>query len=384
MKQLSVSEFKKLTQRPVTRAFIVIGIITFIAAALVGLFEGDTNEQFNSFWDAVWWVIVTISTVGYGDRVPVTPAGRIIGVVIIFLGMASISVITATIATVFVTRKIREDKGLQEIKLKGHILICGWNENAGQILSTFENEEYFTKPVVLINQLAEEDAADVLAHHEKMTIKFVRGDFTRENILQRANAPEASAAVVLPDSSLESAKSGDERTILATLSLKTINPKIKVYAHIIDRENLSHIRKARADEVMVSDAYTGYLLANYVVSPGVPQFVAQLFSADSTLTLKRRPLPPEFINKTYGEWKNYYQDRGNGILLGLGNVAEPFNISELLSDDYSYLDQFIMRKFHEAGRGGESSEQVKIEFNPADDVTLHKNHFYIAIESKST
>jgi voltage-gated potassium channel len=238
--------------------------------------------------------------------------------------------------------------------------------------------------VVLINQLPEQEVEDVLSHFPKMTIRFVRGDFTRENILLRANAQEARAAIMVPDDSTPAGKTGDERTILATLSLKTVNPKIKVYAHILDRDNLSHLRKARVDDVIVSDAYTGYLLAHYVTSPGIPQFIEQLFSAGSAFGIRRREIPESLIGSSYESLQKYYNKHYQGILLGLGRVSESFNLSELLSSDSSYLDAFIMRKFQEAGRGVKSDEQIKIMLNPAADYTLTPANFYFAIEGGDT
>lgn len=375
-------KFRNLIRKPPFQAMILILLITIVAAIVVSYSEAHHNAQFKSFWDSVWWVLVTISTVGYGDKVPTTPVGRITAVTIMLFGIALLSVITATISSIFVTRKIREEKGLQEIKFKDHILICGWNEQASATLDYLEADKSFGKALVLINQLPEEEAADVLSHYESLSLKFVRGDFTRENILNRANAKFASAAILLPDSSLAVGKSGDERTLLATLSLKTLNPKIKVYAHLLDKENLSHLRKAHADEVIVSDAHTGYFLAGHVLAPGIPQFFDQLFRQDSPQQLKRLPIPAEFMGKTYGDLAGYYREKKQGVLLGIGQMSEPFQLADLMSDDYSYLDEFILRKFQEAGRGPENEEQVKILINPPPDTLLSKNDFYLSIESE--
>jgi len=317
-------------------------LLTIIAAVLVAVFEAHKNEQFSSFWDSVWWVVVTISTVGYGDKIPVTPVGKVIAGVIMFFGVAFLSIITAAISSIFVAHKIKEDKGLQEIKLKDHFLLCGWNAQAELILAALEREEELHKPVVLINQLSEEAVTDIVARFGGLKIKFVRGDFTRENILNRANVQNARSAIILPDVSSTAVKPGDERTILATLSLKTLNPKIKVYAHILDRENLSHLRKARAAEVIISDVYTGYLLASYVTSPGVPQFMEQLFSENSSYRIKRRAIPENLFGKTYADLISYYNNEKAGILLGLGQMTEPFNLSDLMSDDYSHLDDYTL------------------------------------------
>ena len=380
-----MKKIKKLSgfiEKPVIRAVLLIILVTIIASILIELFESSQNSAFSTFWDSAWWVIVTITTVGYGDKIPITPLGKIIGVLIMFVGIALLSVVTATISSILVTRKIKEGKGLQEIKLKDHILLCGWNNQGEHILSTFEKEQQIDSPIVMINQLSEEEITEIVDRYENLTIKFVRGDFTKENVINRANAKNARSAIILPDTTSGIAKPGDERTILATLTLKTINPKIKVYTHILDRDNISHLRKAKADEVFVSDMYTGYLLANYVASPGVPQFVQQLFSGVSEYSLKRKPVPAELIGKPYKQLKEYYNQNKSGILLGLLQMVEPFQLSSLMSDDYSTLDAYIMRKFQEAGRGSKSDEQVKILINPAEDTELSNNYFYLAIESK--
>jgi len=268
---------------------------------------------------------------------------------------------------------------LEDIKLKNHLVICGWNPRVEQILNTFEHARSAKQAVVLINQLSEEEITDILSRFTNLQVKFVRGDFTRETILNRANIKNASAAIILPDTS-SSVNPTDERTILATLSIKAINPNIKVYAHILDQENRSHLKKAHADEVIVSDAYSGFLLANHVLAPGVPQLLEQLFSEKSPYTIKRHSLPESLIGKTYGALADEYQQKHSGILIGLGQVKEPFKISDLMSSDYSYLDEFILRKFHESGRGSEG-EQITITINPPKEVELTANDFYIAIES---
>ena len=375
------NKLKHILEKPATRAALFILLITIVAAVFIIYFESSKNSQFNSFGDAVWWVLVTISTVGYGDKVPITPVGKTVAVLIMFVGVALLSVVTATISSILVTRKIKEGKGLQEIKLKDHILLCGWNTQAEQILSTIEQSDSKKTDLVMINQLSEEEAADVVARYSGLKIRFVHGDFTKESILNRANAKSAFAAVILPDISMGNMRPGDERTILATLSLKTQNAKVKVFAHIADRDNMSHLRKARADEVIISDNHSGYLLASHVVAPGIPQFVEHLLSESSEFSLRRKELEPEWHGKIYSEFRDAFNSTGKGILLGLGKMSEPFQIEDLMSDDYSYLDEFIMRKFQEAGRGPGNEEKVKILINPAADTELEKNDFYISLES---
>ena len=360
---------------------VIIGILIFalIGAALVTFFEAKENEQFQVLGDAVWWVLVTMTTVGYGDKVPITPGGKIIGILIMFFGVALLSVFTATVSTIFITRRLKEGRGLEQIKFKDHLVICGWNFNGEQILTSFDQYKNKTTTVVLINQLSEESVTDILNHFTRIKIKFVRGDFTKEMILNRANVKVASAAIILPDTSAGLASKSDERTILATLSIKAINPKIKVYTHILEYENLSHIRKAKVDDVLLSDAYTGYLLAAHILTPGVPQVIDHLISEDNGYRIDRAEIPNTFLGKTYRELRQKIEQEKNAITIGIGQEQEGIHLSDILSDDYSYLDKFIMRKFEQAGRGISEEGKINVQINPPADTILGEKDFLILI-----
>jgi len=99
-----------------------------------------------------------------------------------------------------------------------------------------------------------------------------------------------------------------------------------VFAYIVDRENLSHIHKAKADEVLISDAYAGYLLASHIVSPGVPQTFHQLVSEDSAHKLTRQEIPSAFHGKPYAELAEKIRLEEKGIPLGLGREHEGMDI----------------------------------------------------------
>jgi voltage-gated potassium channel len=61
----------------------------------------DTKD-FATFWDGVWWAVVTVTTVGYGDKVPHSVGGRIVAMVLMFVGIGFLAVLTATVASQFV------------------------------------------------------------------------------------------------------------------------------------------------------------------------------------------------------------------------------------------------------------------------------------------
>ncbi len=100
------------------RVLIAAAATLFVGAWLVLLFEENAKgSNIHSYPDAVWWAIVTVTTVGYGDRYPTTEGGRAVAVVLMLVGIGLIGVLTATVASVFV--KEHTDANREEYQ-KGH------------------------------------------------------------------------------------------------------------------------------------------------------------------------------------------------------------------------------------------------------------------------
>jgi voltage-gated potassium channel len=99
-----------LRHRGLNWVLLIVLVLNLIAAAMVLEFErGNPEANIDSYPDALWWAVTTITTVGYGDRFPMSPAGRGVAVVLMIAGIAMFGVITATIAAYFVEQKAEED-----------------------------------------------------------------------------------------------------------------------------------------------------------------------------------------------------------------------------------------------------------------------------------
>jgi voltage-gated potassium channel len=85
-------------------AVLITGVVVLAAAGTVFLVEERGGGTIDSFGDALWWAATTVTTVGYGDTFPVTPAGRGIAVALMIAGIAFFSLLTANIAAFFVER----------------------------------------------------------------------------------------------------------------------------------------------------------------------------------------------------------------------------------------------------------------------------------------
>ena len=94
---------KQMTElfKQLGRLGVVVAVIILTCSYVAYSVERATNPLFNSFGTSVWWAIVTITTVGYGDVYPITTAGRISGVVLMFAGLALFGVLAGTLASFF-------------------------------------------------------------------------------------------------------------------------------------------------------------------------------------------------------------------------------------------------------------------------------------------
>ena len=155
--------------------------------------------------------------------------------------------------------------------------------------------------LVLVNELSEEDITQIKAKFSKIRIHFVAGDFTQEETLHRAGVLSSNSVIIIPNNLNNDNESHDEKTIFATLTIKSIDASIRVVAYLLDRENLTHIKRAEADEVVVSDDFSLNILASHIVDPGVPQVSNHLINTASDSRLKRKNIPGNFIGKKYNE-----------------------------------------------------------------------------------
>lgn len=373
-----------LIEGVVLKVFIVIFSVMTAGAVVVFFFEREQNpDHFDTIFQSVWWALVTMTTVGYGDKVPITVGGRLAGAVIMFSGVALVSIFTATISSIYVARKIREDKGLEQINFENHIVLCGWYDHSESLLeSLMKLNESKELNIVLVNELPEDEVNNVLFKYKGVNIKYVRGDFTSEAVLELANIKKAHSVLIVPDSSTQSTSEPDERTVLATLTLKAMNPSIKVYAHVVNPATKGHLRRANVDEIVLQDEFTGFLLASHVANPGIPQTFNELLDYNVRMNLQRFEIPENKVGATFGELSEYFNNSGNGILIGITSEREAVQISDILSADASSLDTFIARKFEESGIDIEREKGHRIEINPPRTLMIEKHDVALLIGVK--
>ena len=356
----------------IRNSFFQVGIGLFITMIFGGIVlqwleTGDISKGDNPFW----WAIVTMTTVGYGDFSPETPEGRVFAVFIMFAGITLVSLLTASISSIFVAQKIREGKGLEKLNISDHIVLCGWNSNTGNLMNSIQklNHEKHLD-LVLVNELSEEEVNQIKSRFTKLNILFVSGDYTQEETLLKASVTTSNTVIIIPNNINNEDGLHDEKTIFATLTIKSIDSSIRVVAYLLERENLTHIKRAEADEVVISDDFSLNILASHVVDPGVPQLSNHLVNADSSSRFVRKQIPSNFVGKEYGDLFDYFRGENGSLLVGLYYEDEHLGIGSILSSDSSSLDKFIEQKLKEGGISLQEQSKVHVNVNPKTDYII--------------
>jgi len=162
------------------------------------------------------------------------------------------------------------------------------------------------------------------------------------------------------------------------LAIKTIAPKVRVSAEIIDRNNLPHLRRAKVDDVIVRGEYSGFFLASSILAPGLPQVMQELMSYGNKMQMVRRPIPGEYVGRQFRQLATHFRSQRNALLIGILSETKSLDLDEVLAGDTSAIDQFIKQKFAEAGEA-EGSERVKVELAPPDDYVIQKQDVAVLI-----
>ncbi|MGH9121363.1 MAG: ion transporter, partial [Acidimicrobiales bacterium] len=108
-----------LTEHDLHYVLLATVVIIFAGSAAELMFEKNAlGSNIHTFGDAIWWALVTVTTVGYGDRYPVTAAGRAVAVLLMLIGIGLLGVITANVAAYFVSRERSSDPSLTDLEAR--------------------------------------------------------------------------------------------------------------------------------------------------------------------------------------------------------------------------------------------------------------------------
>ena len=372
-----------LTTLKQERIFFLAGgvLIMVLLGALGFALNEKTGGDFGSrIGQGIWWAAVTITTVGYGDVVPKTWGGRLVGVGLMLSGVILLSLTTATIASVFIERKIRRERGLESISAHDHIIILGWHHRGTQILKNLFYRIDRRTAVILINNLPPEQFESLKSEFEGYPLHYIRGDFTHEEVLLKADLGQARRAVILADRVDNPPREQvDQRTLLAALAIKSLNPKVEICAEILYQENRMHLERAHVEDIILRGEYDSALIASATESAGLFKVLQTLLSPEGP-NFYALEIPARFKGAVLKVFAAHLKERNQALLIGLFTEGQRLKLEDLLSGEHSAIDDFIYRKFNEAGKAHLFGlHKVDFLINPPDDHILSPQEVAVVI-----
>ena len=234
------------------KGFLVFLLIAALSLTLFNYFEGK------GLFKSLYWLITTVTTVGYGDNVPTKNASIIVTMITMILGIGMLGFLATQMTEKIVSTNVQGVFGLKRAKGKKQYIIAGWNNTAEAVLKEFIKEN---KSVVVVDNKPNPG----LAHYENVT--FILGTPLDKHILLKANVKETETMVLCMDD--------DSDVLLAIHITKELNPKINIVAKIDNQEFISIAKRAGADHIVSPSSIGGRLLSIAVDQPSIVQWVME-------------------------------------------------------------------------------------------------------------
>ncbi|AEH46653.1 potassium channel family protein [Parageobacillus thermoglucosidasius] len=298
---------------PVFMRLLIIGtIMIVIFGTLIHFVEPAT---FRHVFDGIWWAIVTAATIGYGDMVPKTVAGKIVAISLILLGTGVITTYFASLSAAAVAKESALSNGQLRYMQKGHIIIVGWNERAREVIAKLSE---YTPPVrcVIIDATLNELPVPFKNVH------FIKGNPSYDDVLHKANATEAQMILITANQHKNEADA-DKDSILTLLAVKGIHPSIYAIVEILTEQNVNNAKRAGADEVIQTNLLASFTMANSLQSPGVSKAIIELLHQLHGKKLQLIAAEGPLIGKTFLESSEMLLDK-RMILIGVMREEEGY------------------------------------------------------------
>lgn len=315
----------------VLRLFVIILIVFFVFGTSIHLIE---PEQFPTIFDGVWWVIVTASTVGYGDFVPTTTTGRFIAMLLILVGAGFVTFYMATVASFAIQTQNAVNEGRAVYRNDGHLVVIGWNERARNTINQLTRIDDHFKIVLIDHTL--------MYNPVKLpNVHYINGDATDDETLMKANIKEAKLILITADQH-NTETDADMRTILSLLAVKGLNPDIYSVAELLTPHQVNNAKRAGADEIIETTTITGNVMTNTLISQGITDPLSALLDYLTGDKLTYLSLTEDEIGLSYCKIVQFFIEK-EVLVIGIKKGGKTF-VNPPLETKVEHGDQLLVIK----------------------------------------
>lgn len=258
---------------------ILVGTVLLVYLDREGYVDNNDPTLEVGLIDAIYYTTVTLSTTGYGDIAPVSDAARLVNAFVIT--PARVGFLVLLIGT---TLEVLASQGREMFRvnrwrkrMSDHVVVIGYGTKGRRAVDTLVRNGRSREDVVVVDprpSVQDDAQSDGLA--------IVIGDATRRDVLRRARVAEASQVVITTDR--------DDTNVLATLTVRQLNPEAFIVTAVREQENVPLMRQSGADSVITSSDAVGRLLGLSSLSPSLGAVMEDLLTYGDGLEVAERDL----------------------------------------------------------------------------------------------
>ena len=256
---------------------LLVLFITLFWFSVSGFLYFEQAKNTDLTWlDAIWWSIVTMTTVGYGDYFPVTPSGRFfVAVPSMVIGIGMLGFVISDICTRLIESKSKKMRGQSKVTSEGHILIInypGLEKVKNLVLELRSDHKTRDKRIVLIDEKLDELPP---ALHE-VGVRFIKGNPTDEDVLNRANIQQAAYALILIEATATT--HSDDINLATALVYRNRNKELYIIAEAMNPDKNDQYKIAGCDSVICLSEFSTNFFIQELQDPGVKDIIYNLTS----------------------------------------------------------------------------------------------------------
>lgn len=272
-----------------TRLTLVVALFCLVFSLLwwdrAGLLDHSDGEI--SFTDVVYFTMVTVTTVGYGDIVPVSTRARLIDALVVSPIRLAVWFLFLGTAYQLIIRQYME--GYRMVKLQatltGHIIVCGFGHTGMSAVKELLARGMNAQQIIVIDR--QEERVRLAG---AVGISAFQADATQETILRDAVIGKAKAVII--------AGGSDDSNALILLTARHLNPTVRIVVSAKEEENVKLFKQGGADAILSPATFGGYILAAAVDQGHMVHYLDDLLTARGSIALVERTVRPSEIGHT--------------------------------------------------------------------------------------
>ncbi|XP_043534909.1 calcium-activated potassium channel subunit alpha-1a isoform X28 [Chiloscyllium plagiosum] len=340
--------------------------------------ENFQNSQPLTYWECVYLLMVTMSTVGYGDVYARTTLGRLFMVFFILGGLAMFARYVPEIAALILNRKkyggtFNATRGRKHIVVCGHITL----ESVSNFLKDFlhKDRDDVNVEIVFLHNISPNLELEALFKRHFTQVEFFQGSVLNPHDLARVKIESSDACLILANKYCPDPDAEDASNIMRVISIKNYNPKIRIITQMLQYHNKAHLLNIPSwnwregdDAICLAELKLGFI-AQSCLAPGLSTMLANLFSMRSFIKIEEDTWQKYYLEGVANEM---YTEYLSSAFIGLSFPA----VCELCFVKLKLLLLAIEYK--------SDTRESSILINPGNHIKIHEGTlgFFIASDAK--